>query len=66
MLSDIVPPAQRVGVVLVIVGAAGISFTVTVVVLAVLVQPLTVTVTEYVPPIAVDAFVLLMAAVVAE
>jgi hypothetical protein len=46
MLSEIVPPAQRVGVVLVIVGAAGIAFIVTVVVLAVLVQPFTVTVAE--------------------
>jgi hypothetical protein len=40
------------------VGAAGTGFTVTVVVPAVLVQPLTVTVREYVPAIAVVALAL--------
>jgi hypothetical protein len=40
------------------VGAVGIGFTVTVVVPATLVQPLTVAVTEYVPDIAVVALAL--------
>ena len=40
------------------VGADGVAFTVTAVVEAALVQPLTVTVSEYVPAIATVAFVL--------
>jgi hypothetical protein len=49
MLSEIVPPAQRVGVVLVIVGAAGIAFTVTATPDEVVDKLLAVTITVYVP-----------------
>lgn len=43
---------EQMGLLLPAVGAAGVAFTVTTVVAAALVQPPTVTVTEYVPAIA--------------
>ena len=55
MESWIVAPAQY-GPVLLAVGVAGVGFTTTLVVPAAEVQPLTVTVTEYVPASAVVAF----------
>ena len=54
-VSVVLPPVQKLAVPL-IVGVAGMGFTVTLVVPAAEVQPLTVMVTEYVPASAVVAF----------
>ena len=57
--SVTLPPLQNVvGPVCVIVGVGGVALTTTFVVPAAEVQPLTVMVTEYVPPSAVVAFAL--------